>query len=143
MLRGELDPHTAPLLATRSTTTTDESTRTLVLDVDGLRFIDSSGLRVIIGAHREMTTRRGRLVLRSPTDTTRRLLDITGLTERIDRRVSNATVDRQRRDPRRHPRRCSFLRVARLTVAGVAGDWASTSATSRTCAWRSTSCARS
>ena len=83
-LRGELDPHTAPLLHDQiDRATADGSTRTLVLDVAGLRFIDSSGLRVIIGAHKTMTARSGRLVLRDPTDTTRRLLDITGLTDHI------------------------------------------------------------
>lgn len=84
VLRGELDPHTAPLLRDQvDLVTADGTTHTLVLDVAGLRFIDSSGLRVIIGAHKEMTARSGRLVLRAPTDTTRRLLDITGLAEHI------------------------------------------------------------
>jgi anti-anti-sigma factor len=84
VLRGELDPHTAPLLRDEiDRATADGSTQTLVLDVGGLRFIDSSGLRVIIGAHKEMTARSGRLVLRAPTDTTRRLLDITGLADHI------------------------------------------------------------
>jgi anti-anti-sigma factor len=84
VLRGELDPHTAPLLRDQiDRATADGSTQTLVLDVGGLRFIDSSGLRVIISAHKEMTARSGRLVLRAPTDTTRRLLDITGLADHI------------------------------------------------------------
>ncbi len=83
VLRGELDPHTAPALREQIDEVTADSTRTLVLDVSGLRFIDSSGLRVIIGAHKDMTARSGRLVLRAPTDTTRRLLDITGLADHI------------------------------------------------------------
>ena len=83
-LRGELDPHTAPLLHDQiDRVTADGSTRTLVLDVGGLRFIDSSGLRVIISAHKDMSARSGQLVLRDPTDTTRRLLDITGLADHI------------------------------------------------------------
>jgi anti-anti-sigma factor len=84
VLSGELDPHTAPALRQRIDETTDESVDVLVLDVSGLRFIDSSGLRVIISAHKEMAARDGHLVLRSPTETTRRLLDITGLTDHID-----------------------------------------------------------
>jgi anti-anti-sigma factor len=83
VLRGELDPHTAPALREQIDEVTVDSTRTLVLDVSGLRFIDSSGLRVIIGAHKDMTARSGRLVLRAPTDTTCRLLDITGLADHI------------------------------------------------------------
>jgi anti-anti-sigma factor len=84
VLRGELDPHTAPALRDQIDGSTAESTRTLVLDVSGLRFIDSSGLRVIIGAQRDMAARQGRLLLRHPTETTRRLLEITGLAERIE-----------------------------------------------------------
>ena len=84
VLRGELDPHTAPALREQIDNTTGESTRTLVLDVSGLRFIDSSGLRVIIAAQRDMAARQGRLLLRQPTETTRRLLEITGLAERIE-----------------------------------------------------------
>jgi anti-anti-sigma factor len=84
VVSGELDPHTAPLLRDRIDASLTDATTTLVLDVSGLRFIDSSGLRVIIGAHKEMVGRDGRLVLRTPTDTTRRLLDITGLANHIE-----------------------------------------------------------
>ncbi len=84
VLAGELDPHTAPVLRDRIDQTLTPDTATLVLEVSGLRFIDSSGLRVIIGAHKEMAGRGGRLILRSPTDTTRRLLEITGLDDHIE-----------------------------------------------------------
>ncbi len=84
VLHGELDPHTAPVLRDRIDETVAPDTTTLVLEVSGLRFIDSSGLRVIIGAHKEMAGRDGRLILRAPTDTTRRLLDITGLVDHIE-----------------------------------------------------------
>ena len=84
VLVGELDPHTAPVLRDRIDQTLAPETTTLVLEVSGLRFIDSSGLRVIIGAHKEMAGRDGRLILRSPTETTRRLLEITGLDDHIE-----------------------------------------------------------
>ncbi len=84
VLHGELDPHTAPVLRDRIDQALAQDTTTLVLDVSGLRFIDSSGLRVIIGAHKDMAGRGGRLVLRSPTETTRRLLDITGLVDHLE-----------------------------------------------------------
>jgi len=84
VLTGELDPHTAPLLRERIDGARTENTAVLVLDIGGLRFIDSSGLRVIIGAHKDMTGRGGRLILRSPTETTRRLLDITGLVDHLE-----------------------------------------------------------
>ncbi len=84
VLTGELDPHTAPVLRDRIDQTLAPDATTLVLEVSGLRFIDSSGLRVIIGVHKEMAGRDGRLILRSPTETTRRLLEITGLDDHIE-----------------------------------------------------------
>ncbi len=84
MLVGELDPHTAPILRSSVDDTVTDSTSSLVLDVAGLQFIDSSGLRVIISAHKVMDDRGGRLVLRAPTDNTRRLLEITGLADHVD-----------------------------------------------------------
>jgi anti-sigma B factor antagonist len=83
VLRGELDPHTAPTLQRHIDSTVGADTKTLTLDVAGLLFIDSSGLRVIIAAHKDMEARGGRLVLRDPTVTTRRLLDITGLADHV------------------------------------------------------------
>ena len=84
VLIGELDPHTAPILRSSVDDALSDATTTLVLDVAGLQFIDSSGLRVIISAHKTMDKRGGRLVLRAPTDNTRRLLEITGLADHVD-----------------------------------------------------------
>jgi anti-sigma B factor antagonist len=84
VLVGELDPHTAPILRSSVDDAVSDATTTLVLDVAGLQFIDSSGLRVIISAHKVMADKGGRLVLRAPTENTRRLLEITGLAEHVD-----------------------------------------------------------
>ena len=86
VLRGELDPHTAPSLRTEIDRVFESGRVNLVLDLSGLSFIDSSGLRVIISAHKDAAERDGYLVLRSPSQTTRRLLDITGLLEHIETR---------------------------------------------------------
>lgn len=84
VLRGELDPHTAPRLRDQIDRAFAVGRSDLVLDLAGLTFIDSSGLRVIIGAHKEANEGGGRLVLRSPSQTARRLLDITGLLDHIE-----------------------------------------------------------
>lgn len=84
VLAGELDPHTAPILRSCIDDALTDATTSLVLDVAGLQFIDSSGLRVIISAHKVMDDRGGHLVLRAPTPNTRRLLEITGLAEHVD-----------------------------------------------------------
>jgi anti-sigma B factor antagonist len=82
-LEGELDPHTAPLLEREVAALTERGQIDLVLDLSGLQFIDSSGLRVLIAAHRELTALGGSLALRSPSETAQRLLEITGLVDHI------------------------------------------------------------
>lgn len=84
VLRGELDPHTAPRLRGEIDRALGAGRVNLVLDLAGLSFIDSSGLRVIISAHKDSSERDGHLVLRSPSPTARRLLDITGLLDHIE-----------------------------------------------------------
>ena len=76
-LDGELDPHTAPRLEEEIERWT--AARRIVLDWTDLRFIDSSGLRVVIAAHRGLEERGAVLVLRNPSPTASRLLEITGL----------------------------------------------------------------
>ncbi len=83
-LAGDLDPATAPLLEEAiETAMEDASVERIVLDLSQLSFVDSSGLRVFVTAREALGGRGGELILRSPTDNTRRLLDITGLGEVI------------------------------------------------------------
>jgi anti-anti-sigma factor len=82
-LDGELDPHTAPLLKSHVDELAASGSTEVVLDLSRLAFIDSSGLRVVISAHREMADRGGQLTLQSPSDTAQRLLEITGLVDHI------------------------------------------------------------
>jgi stage II sporulation protein AA (anti-sigma F factor antagonist) len=84
LLDGELDPHTAPILRQELDALVAVGSTTIVLDMRALRFIDSSGLRVVISAHRELREAGGKLSLRSLSDTARRLLEITGLTDHIE-----------------------------------------------------------
>jgi anti-sigma B factor antagonist len=53
---------------------------TLVLDLAEVTFIDSTGLGVVMGAHKAMRDRDGTLILRHPPGTVRRLLEVTLLT---------------------------------------------------------------
>ena len=83
-LTGELDPHTAPMLSEELENVTSEGATNVVLVLAGLGFIDSSGLRVLIAADRDLREQGGRLVLRSPSDTVTRLLEITGLLDHLE-----------------------------------------------------------
>ena len=84
-LSGELDPATAPVLqAAVEEVMQDPAVKRLVLDLGGLDFVDSSGLRVFVTTRDALRARSGELVLRSPSANTERLLSITGLTEVVD-----------------------------------------------------------
>lgn len=81
-LAGDLDPATAPQLEAAITdVVADSSVSRVVLDLEGLQFLDSSGLRVFVTAREALAGKGAELALRSPTANTRRLLDITGLGE--------------------------------------------------------------
>jgi anti-sigma B factor antagonist len=72
---GDLDAHTAPRLAAAIEAAEGGPDDPIVLDLSGVGFVDSSGLRSMIQARSA-----GREVrLRSPGRATLRLLEITGL----------------------------------------------------------------
>ena len=84
VLAGELDPATAPNLRDAvGDLVADPDVERVVLDLSGLTFLDSSGLRVFVTAREELRERGAELVLRGPSANTQRLLDITGLGEII------------------------------------------------------------
>lgn len=53
----------------------------VVVDVSGVTFIDSSGLRLFLDEHRRRDERGHRLVLRSPSSAMLRLLELTKLAD--------------------------------------------------------------
>ena len=79
---GVVDSHPAPLLSSAiESTRTDEN---LCLDLSGVEFIDSSGLRIIVNAHRAREAAGYRLELTRASEAVTRLLDITGLTDHLN-----------------------------------------------------------
>lgn len=79
VLRGEIDAHTAIDLASHLDPLPG-SDGDVCLDVSEVEFIDSSGLRVLVDAHRRAGDHGRRLVLRQPSHVVTRLLEISGLT---------------------------------------------------------------
>lgn len=79
VLEGELDPHTAPTLQAVLDRNLAGEQSSLLLDLTALKFIDSSGLRVLIDAHNSLRERDGGLVVRNPSSTAQRLFEITKL----------------------------------------------------------------
>ncbi|MCU1370311.1 MAG: anti-anti-sigma factor [Ilumatobacteraceae bacterium] len=83
-LTGELDPATAPELdAHLRELIADAGVRSVVLDLAGITFLDSSGLRSLVAANDALRARSASLVLRAPSSNIRRVLEVTGLTELI------------------------------------------------------------
>ncbi len=78
---GVIDAHTAPSLesAVRST----ELEGDLMIDLHQVEFVDSSGLRVFVGAHHRCSEAGGRLVLVRPSEAVLSLVEIAGLKDHL------------------------------------------------------------
>jgi anti-sigma B factor antagonist len=72
---GEIDAHTAPTLATAI----DAAAPTVRLDMSGVEFVDSSGLRVLIDAHQRLQESGGSLTIVAPSPAVHRLFEISGV----------------------------------------------------------------
>jgi anti-sigma B factor antagonist len=79
-VRGEVDVYTAPQLRQRLYSVVADGASTVILDVADMTFIDSTGLGVIVGTLKRLREGGGELTLRAPSRSTRKVLDITGLT---------------------------------------------------------------
>ncbi len=78
VLAGEIDAHTAPDLAARLADLPGDD-GDITIDMAAVEFIDSSGLRVLIDVHNRVAEVDRRLVLRAPSATVTRLVEIAGL----------------------------------------------------------------
>jgi anti-sigma B factor antagonist len=74
---GEVDITVADRLRQCLLAQADLGRRMIVVDLGGLRFMDSSGLSALIAARRRMGT-DGTIVLREPTPMVLKLLEVTG-----------------------------------------------------------------
>ena len=80
---GELDTRSAERLRGAIDDVFAEGHSSVVLDLGGISFIDSSGLAVLIYAYKQARDRSGSLTLRSPSATVIRLVDVTGQSDRF------------------------------------------------------------
>ena len=93
-LSGDIDLATAPALRARLTDLLDGGC-SLVLDLRELRFIDSTGLGVLVGALRRVRADGRELRLAGPPPGVHRVFSVTGLDHvfRIFPSVEEATTD--------------------------------------------------
>jgi anti-sigma B factor antagonist len=80
---GELDLASAPELEQVLERFTDEPTELLVIDLRGVDFMDSTGLSIIVKAHQRFAENGRRLGLVKGSSQVQRLLDLTGVAERL------------------------------------------------------------
>jgi anti-sigma B factor antagonist len=79
---GELDLATAPRLCGRLDEARAQRVRRVVIDLTGVDFCDSTGLRALVGASTELRHAGGRLaVVALPGGAVARLFDVTGIRE--------------------------------------------------------------
>ena len=84
IVAGEIDFASAPAMQARIAAACDRArTRQLILDLAGVQFMDSSGLRVLLHLRRELAEEQGGLVLLGPTDDVRHILTLTGLDQHL------------------------------------------------------------
>jgi anti-sigma B factor antagonist len=82
-LHGELDLAAAPLLQTELESPGLDDAETVVLDLRELRFVDSTGLRMILAAHERSQQRGQAFALSRGSTQVQRLLSIAGLDEHL------------------------------------------------------------
>ena len=80
-LMGELDMSTAPQLREELLRLASDGATMVTVDLSDLAFVDSTGLSVLITGLKRLRQQGGEMALRSPSPGTRRVLEITGLTE--------------------------------------------------------------
>jgi anti-anti-sigma factor len=74
---GELDLAAAPELEARLAEAESAAPKLIVVDMAGVGFIDSTGLRVLLGAAAQARDRGGRFQISTPTEQVSKLLELT------------------------------------------------------------------
>ena len=79
---GDVDAYSAPDLASALDPFPGEGPVTL--DLSGVEFMDSSGIRVLVDAHQRAAEAERRFVIADPSRSVRRILEISGLLDHLD-----------------------------------------------------------
>lgn len=82
VLSGDIDIQTAPEV--ENAVTGLGVGGDVTLEMSAVRFMDSSGLRTIISCRQALDDAGQRLLLAEPSDAVRRVLEITGLSDKLD-----------------------------------------------------------
>jgi anti-sigma B factor antagonist len=77
-VEGEIDLDSAGELSEAALAAMQDIGPSLVLDMSGVTFMDSTGLKVLLAVHKRAELAGGRLVLAAPTRSVNRVVSITG-----------------------------------------------------------------
>ena len=78
VIEGRVDTVTAPDLEMTVSPIWAISAIKLVFDCEKLEYLSSSGLRIILSAHKQVTAKGGKFILRNLTREVRSVIDLTG-----------------------------------------------------------------
>lgn len=78
-VEGQLDLYTAPAFRQRISRAIDAGATRLIVDMSGVRFIDSTALGVLVGARKRLMPEGGRIAIVVKDFTVERLFEATGL----------------------------------------------------------------
>ncbi len=101
-IRGEVDVHTAPRLRAYFVDLVNSGCHHLVVDLDGVGFIDSTGLGVLVGVLKRVRGEGGSLRLVFTHERILKIFRITGLNNVFSVHASIAEATASQRDERRH-----------------------------------------
>ena len=80
-VRGEVDVYTAPKFRERLIELVGEGKHHIVVDLEGVDFLDSTGLGVLVGGLKRVRSHNGDLVLVCTQSRILKVFEITGLTK--------------------------------------------------------------
>jgi anti-sigma B factor antagonist len=94
-VKGEVDVYTAPRLREKLVDLVSQGHRHIVVDLDGVDFLDSTGLGVLVGGLKRLRSNSGDMSLVCTQARILKVFEITGLTTvfSISKSVDEATAD--------------------------------------------------
>ncbi|HWE57482.1 MAG TPA: STAS domain-containing protein [Acidimicrobiales bacterium] len=95
-VKGEVDVYSAPRLREKLVELVSDGHRQIVADLEGVDFLDSTGLGVLVGGLKRLRSHDGDLTLVCTQPRILKVFEITGLTTvfKISESVEEATGDR-------------------------------------------------
>jgi anti-sigma B factor antagonist len=93
VVKGEVDVYSAPRLREKLVELVSEGHRQIVADLEGVDFLDSTGLGVLVGGLKRLRSHEGELTLVCTQPRILKVFEITGLTTvfKIAQSVAEAT----------------------------------------------------